>query len=216
MLLLVENNRVLHEKLLTATAALALLSGTAGAATLETYTNDYGIGKADPTGNDVLNTDSVTVSDQSTGRFQDSFDFSALVYDTIDSFELTLTFDNARPAFGSFLGFPFAIEQWDVRLLGSDSPGQSDDIFAGMADASSPQTFTVTSASGGDVFATAIANSTFSFGFAESAGFPNAFDLFSASLTINGTPAIIPLPAGLPLLLAGLGGLAFLRKRKAA
>jgi len=39
------------------------------------------------------------------------------------------------------------------------------------------------------------------------------FDLTVAALP--GSPSAVPLPAGLPLFLAGLGGFAFLRKRKA-
>lgn len=44
------------------------------------------------------------------------------------------------------------------------------------------------------------------------------FDIFKANwsvaLTVEAIPSAVPLPAGLPLLLAGIGGLAALRRRK--
>jgi len=205
----------MKKTLLTTAAVLALTSGASFAATLGTFTHDYGTGagQVDPSGTDVVNANSVTVSDQSSGRFSDSFDFSGLAYDSIDSFELTLDFAGAGPSL-------FPGEGWAVRVQGSNASAVTDDFFGGLASFLSPQTITISAATDvllSDAFANSVTTQNFEFWFSEFSGGNDAFTLNSATLTVNGTlPTAVPLPAGLPLMLLGLGGIAALRRRKTA
>lgn len=202
-------------------AAMTLAAGTASAVTsLGTFANDYGsdAGKVDPGGTDVLGADFVTVSDQSSGRFSDSFDLSALFGTfqpgyVIDRFELTLEFDDSGPSCPFFLcGLG---EIWEVRVQGSDSAVSSDDFFGTLSDPLSPQSFTVsigTDIGSIDAFQHSVQSQLFEFWFSESSIKADAFDLNSAELEVFGTASVIPLPAGLPLV-AGAFALAGLVRR---
>jgi hypothetical protein len=193
----------------------------------ETY--QYGTGQRDPGGSDPLGDGYVTVSDQSSTRFNDSFDFSGLPYESIDRFDLTLTFYDAGPSFGLFWGFiPYSKENWSVRVPGSDSSftgetsgdnsGSDNDFFGSLSDALSPQTFVVSMTSdtvgGDDAFAEALAIEKFIFGFSDFGVEKSAFNLESAKLDIVG---VVPLPAAAWLLggIAGLGLIAGRRKPRA-
>jgi hypothetical protein len=208
---------VLAPALLAAACALTPLAAPmAEAATLGVFTRDYGSapGRVDPGGNDVLSPGYVTVSDQSTSRFFDSFDFSALSASSIDSLTLTLSFSGAGPSY--FLFFPTEI--WSVRIQGSTPAAATDDHFTTLSDALSPQTVTLSAATDGggvNAFAQSLASGQLAFWFSESSLFADAFRLTSASLTVEGTPppAPVPLPAGGLLLLGALGGLAARRRR---
>src|ERR1035437_5394097 len=87
--------------LILVAAALMMVTGTAMAIPLATYTHNYGnqAGGFNPDGNDVLSNGYVTVSDQSTDRFNDSFGFSGLSYSAINHFDLALTYSNTNGAF---------------------------------------------------------------------------------------------------------------------
>lgn len=196
----------------TGMLAAALAAPAAEAATLGVFTRDYGSGpgRIDPGGNDVLATGHVTVSDQSTSRFFDSFDFSSLTYSSIDSLTLTLSFSGAGPSFVPF-------EAWAVRVQGSNASSSSDDRFAALTDAASPQSVTLTLAAdvlGVNAFAHSLATEQLTFWFSEFTPGADSFRLVSASLTVSGTPAAVPLPAAGGLLLGALGGLAVLRRRR--
>lgn len=184
----------------------------AQAATLGVLIHDYGTGpgQVDPGGNDTLLSDAVVVSDQSSARFFDAFDLSAFAADTIDSFELTLTFEDAGPDF--FAIFP--LEAWSVRVQGSDAGSVFDDMFRPLFDPQSPQTITLSASTllAGDAFAHSVASGSFEFWFSEFSLQSDAFRLDQAQLTVIGEPAAVPLPASLPLLIAGLGGVAALRR----
>lgn len=197
-----------------AIAATFITTVAAQADTLAVYTHDYGIGMYDPMGSDVLGADWVTISDNSTQRFSDSFDFSSLAYETIDRFILTLDFSFAGPAL-------FPSELWSVRVQGSNTGSAGDDLFVPLVDLLSPQpTFVgplTDFLSGGDAFAHSVATEEFEFWFSEStSAFLGAdnFRLASATLQIEGTPAPVPLPAAGFMLLGALGGVAGLRKMR--
>lgn len=194
-------------------------------------TNDYGLGtsKVDPGGNDVRGPDFVTVSDDSSQRFFDEFDFSTLNFASIDRFDLELTFSDAGPN-----GFFGAKETWRARVPGTDSSftgdtggdnsGQANDYFRTLFDAASPQTITVSMSTDTgtiDAFSEAVRIKKFIYGFSEvtgSGGFlnlpePDDFDLDSAQLDIVG---VVPLPGAIWMLgaLSGLGLVASRRKSR--
>jgi hypothetical protein len=206
---------------LAALALSATLAAPAQAATLlGSFQHDYGsdAGRIDPPGTDALNAASVTVSDQSSGRFSDSFDFSSLAYDSIESFSLTLTYAGAGPSFSlACLGI---CELWTVRVQGNNSSGFDDDLF-GLLTGTPVQTFNLSASDDvGSItaFAQSVASQTYAFWFSEWSGGADSFRLSSARLDIYGTPPIaaVPLPAGGLLLMGGLGAFAALRRRTAA
>lgn len=210
-------------------AVLALgvaLASPAAAAPLGSFTHNYGTGAYDPSGSDALSTGYVTVSDQSSVRFSDSFNFASLQPgNSIDSLALTLTFSAAGPDGISFAcgAVSFNVSEcWQLRAQGANSSTQSDDYFATLFSNLSPQTFTLSAATdtgGVNAFATSLSTGTFAFWFAEQTGnflHTDKFNLSSAKLEVFGTPAAVPLPAGGLLLLGALGGLAALRRKRAA
>ncbi|SMY09281.1 VPLPA-CTERM sorting domain-containing protein [Flavimaricola marinus] len=193
--------------------AATLSATTVQAATIYEETHDYGLGQYDPSGSDVLVSDGVVVSDTSLDRFSDSFDFTAVDYDSIDSISLTLTFSDAGPA---GLGF---LEAWTARIQGSDPGSSSDDFFALLFDPLSPQSITIslsTDVLGVDAFAHTLDTGVFEFWFSEFSTNADAFTLDSATLSISGTLAAVPLPATGALMLLALGGIAATRRKTAA
>ncbi|SFJ41069.1 VPLPA-CTERM sorting domain-containing protein [Jannaschia pohangensis] len=206
---------------LAALAASIALSGPASAAVIGTYEHDYGIGQYNPPGADQLGNDFVTIRENrpANSRFIDTFDFSELAGQAIESFTLILDYSGVGPTLINFGGTLFDLERWEVNILGSQNNSTLDDLVVGLSDANSPQSITFSAATdvgGVNAFATALANLEFSFIFDE-VGFFNTdtFRLNSATLIVNGTTAVVPLPAPGLLLLAALGGLGLMRRRKA-
>ena len=209
-----------------AASALALvvslgLCAGAQAATLFIQTNDYGsdTGKVNPGGTDVLGADFVTVSDQSSGRFNDSFSFGTAL-GTITQIDVTLAFEDAGPSKGVF-GCLFG-ECWDARITGSDSSGipseSSDDLFVELEDVLSAQTISLSSATDTgsiDAFSHSVGTGKLELWFAENALGARQFDLDYATVEVLGTAAPIPLPAAGWLLLSAFGGLGLMARRRA-
>ena len=202
---------------IVATLAMAAtfgLSVAQAAPVSHTDTHLYGTasGHIDPGGNDALNPTFVRVSDNSTSRFNDRFDFSSSGCTTINSVTLTLNYTGAGPGL-------LPLELWAVRVLGSNNPAATDDYFGGLVDILSPTSHVLTLASDVldvDAFANTLTTETLAFWFSEFTPGTDVFRRYSARIDIAGDlAAAVPLPAGGLLLLAGLGGLAALRRRRA-
>jgi PEP-CTERM motif len=189
--------------------AALLAAGSAGAAPVASYTHNYGngAGQVDPGGSDVLGNGFVRVSDQSAQRFNDTFDFSALAFNTIDHFDLTLTFAETD---ANFLGF-LPLEAWFTR------PGGTPDQFNAfrlnvVGSTANSQTFRIDSSLDPE-FGQMVAARSFFFWFAEETALRDDFKLVSTQLTINGT---VPEPGSLALVGAAMAGLALVRRCRTA
>lgn len=206
---------------------LALASSQASAAPilLGSIFHDYGSdqGKVDPSGSDTLTAEAVIVSDRSSGRFSDVFDFSG-VAGTVTGLELLLDFDGANDR-GCFL-FIFCgpSEDWAARIQGSSGSRTSDDLFVGLT--SSPQAISLSSANDGlftDVWAHSMNTRSLGVWFSESSFGSDSFSLRSATLNVFGeAPAIsaatpVPAPGSVGLMGIGLAALGWMfRRRKAS
>ncbi len=197
-------------------AATLGLSDAQAAPVNYTATHTYGNGPTDtdPGGTDPLSLNYVTVIDNSAVRFSDSFDFSSVAYTTISSITLTLDYYRAGPGL-------IPLELWNVRILGSNNASATDDQFGLLADLFAPTSYVLTAATdsflGRSAFANALSTEALTFWFSEftdQIGGADAFRLRSARIDIVGDLVPVPLPATGLLLIAGLGGLAALRRRR--
>lgn len=180
-----------------------ILPAAASAAMLGTISHDYGsgAGKINPGGNDPLFADYVAVSDRSSQRFADSFDFSGLEYSRIDFFELRLRFSRSANGFIPFLGR----EDWRVRA------GESWDLLdMNRVGPWTMQTFMIDGAI--DTFDAMVAAGTFDLRFAELSLRRHRFRLDEAVLGIHGAP--VPIPGAVWLLGSGLLALIGIRRTK--
>ena len=200
---------------LFAVCFIASISPTS-AAVLGVVTHDYGIGQYDPSGNDALTADGVTVSDQSTSRFSDVFDFSAFA-GSVTSLELQLVYNGAGP------NCPFGVcslgETWQARLQGSNSSGQNDDLFVNLANSLSPHTIVLTPGTdvgAVNVWSHSMATSALGMWFSENSAGSDVFSLKSATLTVYGDPASVPEPVTVAMLGLGLIGAGVARRRQRA
>jgi hypothetical protein len=187
-----------------------MLSSTASASLIGSIFHDYGIGKYDPSGNDLLTNDSVIVSDQSTGRFSDVFDVSSITA-PITGLQLVLDFDDAGPSWG---------ELWAARLQGSNSSSSTDDLFVWLSDTSSPQEINLDSTSDtlfADVWSHSIGSGSLGLWFSEFSSGSDSFALNSARLNIFGetASAAVPAPPAIALFAIGALGLGFMSRRRA-
>lgn len=158
--------------------------------------------------------------------FSVAFDFSGAAYTSIDSFTMTVEYDQARDESFSF-GLTF-YEDWSFRVQGSTTSGplaSADDLFTSSL-TSNNGSFSVTVDAADDsflvdAFAHSVASQEFEVWLSE-----NSSDIFinnpsvkinSVRLVIEGeaapTPAV-PLPAGFPLALAGLGAFGIARQMR--
>jgi len=180
------------KKIFALIAVLSGLSASVGATPvlIGEISHDYGsaVGKLDPSGNDPLSADYVTVKDSSTNRFSDVFDFSAFDYTSIDHFEVTLNFTQTNGA----------LESWRAR------PGSSTSLPAltKVGDVLTSQTFTFGPST--DTFASSVAAEKFNLWFSEEGFGANDFRLFDAKLAVFGEAAAVPEPGTLGMLCLGI------------
>ncbi|MDD4864002.1 MAG: PEP-CTERM sorting domain-containing protein [Alishewanella agri] len=203
---------------------------------LDTITHNYGNQhyvpnsvKANKNGNcDSADADWLVIKDRDNcQRFYDNFSFADLAYQSIDSFELSLSYsrtDNINWFINWFLLIP-VLEQWQVRPgVSSSIPGYQyfDLKLVGNTITSGIFTFTRNNLA---IFDQIVNAKNFSLWFAEDAWGANDFRLYSASLNVYGsapqitpqnpdTTVAVPAPAGIALFGLGLTLLGFARRNK--
>ncbi len=161
-----------------------------------------------PGGNcDTANAATLTVratSAASCNRFADAFDFSSINFQTIDHFELTITFTGARDG----------LERWNVR--GSSNYVESALNFGSQLNASGTQTFVVGNSLG--LFGNIVSAENFMVSFAQTGlgGTSSNFNLSSARLEVFGTRGELPEPGSLALVGLSLAALAAMRRVRAS
>lgn len=208
-------------KTVLASAAIAVaLTGLPAAAStlLGTFIHDYGFkpGGTNPGGNDTLFEDFVRVSDASTNRFSDSISFASLNFATIDRLEVFISAARANDTV-RVLGLPVPTELWSIRFQGSAPGAFIDDLFIPLTSDPMSQNVTLSPATDFltvDAFQNSVDNKALSFWFSEFTRGNDEFDLYLVKLQVYGTLAAIPLPAAGWLMLAGLGGLGLMKRRR--
>ncbi|MEI6207077.1 MAG: PEP-CTERM sorting domain-containing protein [Desulfuromonadales bacterium] len=185
---------------------LLMASAPVSALTIGTYTHNYE--ESYPGGKNSY----VTVSD--VFPFSDAFSFSGLAYSKINHFDVTLTYSNTNNL-DPFTGTPN--EYWYMRPGGTQ--GQYLSFKLNPADNQISTTFIVDSTSSNSEFGQMVAAENFFFSFTEATSdamfFSDSFQLYSATLTIDGEAAQTPVPepATMLLLVLGLLGLAGVRRK---
>lgn len=196
--------------LVGAIATAAFTVGPAFGAVIGTYTFDYSTGgNGDGQGFTQGPTGVQIVDDGRT--FEDTFVFDDLAGATIDSFTLSFDVTGASESFvtGGLLGLDLLLlERWTASADGLTLGILDDDTTAGT-------TFTLSDDTT-QAFTDAIDSLRLGFSFsADGLGLDNSFTLSTVTLSVNGSAAVVPLPAPGFLLLAALGGLTLLRRKGA-
>ncbi|MEM7642927.1 MAG: VPLPA-CTERM sorting domain-containing protein [Pseudomonadota bacterium] len=200
---------MLRTAILSLAVSLGLVASSASAAVIGTFSNDYG-----PTG--------IQVSEADEGTVFDSFDFSSLAGQQVDSLSVSVTFADAGPSSITIPGFlSIPLELWTLGLssgtgsIFTDTASVLVDAATGFATLTRTINAATDAASGESLFADALSSLSLGFGFEDTGLFFNDFTLSSASLSVEGTAAaVVPLPAPVWLLLTALGGLGLAARRQ--
>lgn len=183
---------------------------------LGVFVRDYGSadGKVDPGTGAFTFSNYIEVRDTRRALDFDSFDINGLLALNSSSFEnfifkFTLDYTNADPG-------PFASETWFAAIRGAEPLTTSDDVFVRMQDRSSPLTIEISALSDGfgrNAFQHTLDSGLFEFGFVESTGSIDQFDLYEARLEVLATEIVVPTPLALPLFASAFGVAALVRRR---
>lgn len=192
---------------------------SAHAALIGTITHDYGLGYSTPSlgGASCDNLHSNFLEIRTPGRrgpatgcqrFYDVFDFSTLNFDTIDGFELTLSFSHTQGIF----------KNWHARpAAGARTEDGSGQLFqlSPTPNRVTSQTFWFDSSL--DVFDSMVSNQSFYLWMAQESfalGASQNFRLYDATLNIYGTEPAASVPAPATFILVGLGLLGLRLRRR--
>ena len=208
---------------IAAITSLSLIATFSQATLIGSITHDYGsqqyIASSLVSGGscDTMNSDSVTIRNTTSNcqRFYDLFDLSSINYDTIDYFELTLSFSATNNISWDFWN---NYEQWAARPASSTSVGATTQSNINRKSNLFTQTLTFNS-SNTNVFTDILANETFYLWFSHNGFGQQSFNLADAKLDVFGTLQVaavtdVPEPAPLALLSLSLIALALGKRRK--
>lgn len=203
---------------------ILLFSNTAFAGLIGNIEHDYGSNYIPSlmggSACDVQQATHLTIKDSSgCQRFVEVFDFSHFSFDSIDYFQLDLTF--SATSNDNCWWFLCEFESWHVRPALNSSYAPATGLPALIrANGVTQQSFVFNASNLSSIFDEIVNNNAFYLWFAENSYGSDQFNLYSANLSIYGMPAqsapddVTPVPAPASIALLGLGLLMLRRFKK--